>query len=41
MVNYNRIRKFNAVNMLNGYRSLYVRSPREVVYDREDQDEDV
>jgi predicted nucleic acid-binding protein len=36
MVNYDRIRKFNAVNLLNGYRPLDVRSPREVVHGHED-----
>ncbi len=36
MVNYERIRKFNAVNLLNGYRALDIRSPREVVHGDED-----
>ena len=36
MVNYDRIRKFNAVNLLNGYGTLEIRSPREVVHGRED-----
>ena len=36
MVNYDRIRRFNAVNLLNGYRALDIRSPREVVYGHED-----
>ena len=35
MVNYNRIRKFNAVNLLNGYRPLDIRSPREVLHGNE------
>jgi predicted nucleic acid-binding protein len=39
IVNYNRIRKYNAVNALNGYRSIEIRSPAEVAYD--DQSEDV
>jgi hypothetical protein len=39
IVNYNRIRRYNAVNVLNGYRSLEIRSPAEVAYD--DQSEDV
>ena len=36
MVSYDRIRRFNAVNLLNGYRALDIRSPREVVHGRED-----
>jgi predicted nucleic acid-binding protein len=39
IVNYSRIRKYNAVNALNGYRSIEIRSPAEVAYD--DQSEDV
>jgi len=35
MVNYSRIRKFNAVNLLNGYRALDIRSPREVLHGNE------
>ena len=35
MVNYNRIQKFNAVNLLNGYRPLDIRSPREVLHGNE------
>ncbi len=35
MVNYNRIRKFNAVNLMNGYRPLDIRSPREVLHGNE------
>jgi hypothetical protein len=31
IVNYNRIRGFNAVNMRNGYRAVTILSPREVV----------
>jgi hypothetical protein len=38
MVNYDRIRKFNAVNLLNGYRALDIRSPREVVHGSQGQD---
>ena len=30
IVNYERIRKFNAVNLLNGYRTVDIRSPREM-----------
>ena len=36
MVNYNRIRKFNAVNLLNGYRPVDIRTPREVMHGHED-----
>lgn len=39
IVNYDRIQKFNAVNMLNGYGTLDIRSPKEVAYG--DQDEDL
>jgi hypothetical protein len=40
MVNYDRIRGYNAVNLLNGYREVDIRTPREVVGD-EDEDEGV
>jgi len=36
IVNYDRIRKFNAVNALNGYPEIEIRSPLEVVYGDED-----
>ncbi len=39
IVNYDRIRKFNAVNLLKGYRTIDIRSPEEVRYG--DQDEDL
>lgn len=39
IVNYSRIRRYNAVNALNGYRSVEIRSPAEVAYG--DQTEDV
>jgi hypothetical protein len=32
MVNYDRIRRFNAVNMLKGYGTVDIRTPAEVVY---------
>lgn len=32
IVNYDRIRKFNAVNVLNGYGMIEIRSPAEVAY---------
>ena len=35
IVNYNRIRAFNGVNALEGYRSIEIRSPLEVIYDEE------
>ncbi len=38
LVNYHRIRKFNAVNLMNGYRPLDIRSPKEVAYGGEGQD---
>lgn len=31
IVNYNRIRGFNAVNVRNGYRTVTILSPREVI----------
>ena len=33
IVNFNRIRKVNSVNVLNGFKPLEIRSPREVIYD--------
>ena len=39
IVNYNRIRGFNAVNVQMGYRAVTILSPREVV--DADQDEDL
>ena len=32
IVNYDRIRKYNAINVLKGYRPLEIRSPAEVAY---------
>jgi len=32
IVNYDRIRQFNSVNMLQGYRQIDIRSPLEVEY---------
>jgi hypothetical protein len=34
-VNLDRIRKFNAVNLLQGYQPLEIRSPWEVLYGKE------
>jgi len=36
IVNFNRIGKYNAVNVLNGYKAIEIRSPAEVVHDDED-----
>lgn len=36
IVNYNRIRGFNGVNVRSGYRSMVILSPREVVDDDQD-----
>lgn len=35
IVNLDRIRKFNAVNLLQGYQPLEIRSPQEVLYGKE------
>jgi predicted nucleic acid-binding protein len=35
IVNYNRILKYNAINLLNGYKHLEIRSPKEVVDEEE------
>ena len=39
IVNYDRIQKFNAVHLMNGYRTVDIRSPQELAYG--DKDEDV
>ena len=36
LVNYNRIVKYNAINLLNGYKQVEIRSPKEVVDNEED-----
>ena len=36
IVNLDRIRKFNAVNLMQGYHLLEIRSPMEVSYGKED-----
>jgi predicted nucleic acid-binding protein len=41
IVNYERIQKFNAVNLMDGYRPLDIRSPQEIGYGLEDDAEDV
>ena len=38
IVRYDRIRKFNGVNVIEGYRVLDIRSPMEIDYDGEDED---
>ena len=35
IVNLDRIRKFNAINLLQGYQALEIRSPQEVLYGEE------
>ncbi|MCX6148621.1 MAG: PIN domain-containing protein [Candidatus Kapabacteria bacterium] len=35
IVNYNRILKYNSINLLNGYKHLEIRSPKEVLDDEE------
>ncbi|MBI5917344.1 MAG: PIN domain protein [Bacteroidetes bacterium] len=37
IVNLDRIRKFNAVNLINGYPMLEIRSPREILKSNEDE----
>ena len=38
IVRYDRVRKFNGVNTIEGYRALDIRSPMEIDYDPEDED---
>jgi hypothetical protein len=38
IVNFDRIQRFNAVNLLNGYRPLDIRSPWEMEHGNQDQD---
>ncbi len=35
IVNYDRIHKYNAVNLLNGYRQIDIRSPMELTHGEE------
>lgn len=37
IVNYNRITKFNSINLREGYKSLEIRSPMELYYDSENE----
>ena len=37
VVNYNRIQKYNAVNLLNGYQPIDIRSPMEMSDDNKRQ----
>ncbi len=32
IVNFDKIRKYNAVNLMNGYQSLEIRTPKEMIY---------
>jgi len=32
IVNYDKIRKYNAVNLMNGYQLLEIRTPKEMIY---------
>ena len=32
IVNYDKIRKYNAVNLMNGYQPLEIRTPKEMIY---------
>lgn len=36
LVNYNRIMRFNSINLLNGYKQLEIRSPKEVLNHEEE-----
>jgi hypothetical protein len=36
IVNYNRIIKYNSINLMNGYKTLEIRNPKEVVNNEED-----
>lgn len=38
IVNYDRIHKYNAINQLNSYLQIEIRSPMEMGYGNEDQD---
>ena len=38
MVNYERIRKFNGVNAMEGYPAIEIRSPLEIQYGDENKD---
>ena len=38
IVNYARIRKFNAVNLMKGYKTLDIRSPGKMGYGDESED---
>ena len=36
IVNFERIKKYNSINILYGYRLLEIRTPKEIIYDEED-----
>ncbi|MDY7009912.1 MAG: PIN domain-containing protein [Planctomycetota bacterium] len=38
IVNYDRIHKYNAINLLNGYQQIEIRSPLEMTYGDENKD---
>ncbi|MCK4623748.1 MAG: PIN domain-containing protein [Phycisphaerae bacterium] len=38
IVNYDRIHKYNAINLLNGYQQIEIRSPLEMTYGDENED---
>ena len=38
IVNYDRIHKYNAINLLNGYQQIEIRSPLEMTYEDENED---
>lgn len=38
IVNYDKIRKFNSVNLFLGYREIDIRSPLEVIHVPDDED---
>ena len=41
IVHFDKIRQYNAINLLNGYREIDIRSPAEVIEYEEQEDEDV
>ena len=41
IVHFDKIRQYNAVNLLNGYREIDIRSPAEVIEYEEQEDENV
>jgi hypothetical protein len=41
IVHFDKIRQYNAINLLNGYREIDIRSPAEVIEYEEPEDEDI